>query len=89
MADKKKLFDSSVLKTREEASRFLRELADKVESGSVSVVQGDQELTIEVPQQVKLDFEFTEKNKGAKGIQQEIEVELKWYEGDKGPVQLK
>ncbi len=41
------------------------------------------------PQQIKLDFEFTEKNKGAKGIQQEIEVELKWYEGDKGPVQLK
>jgi amphi-Trp domain-containing protein len=89
MAKKEKLFKSSELKSREEVSRFLHELADKISSGTVSVIQGNQEVTFNIPNELKLDLEAEQKEKGMKGVQQELEIELKWYEGDEGPVQLK
>lgn len=90
MARKEKLFKSKEHKSREEVSRFLRELADKISSGSVSMVQGEQEFTFQIPEDMKLDVEAEQKDKGRKGMQQEIEIELKWYEGaNTGSLELK
>jgi amphi-Trp domain-containing protein len=90
MAQKEKLFKSKEHKSREEVSRFLKELADKISSGSVSMIQGEQEVTFQIPDEIKLDVEAEQKDKGRKGIRQELEIELQWYEGAKtGSLELK
>lgn len=90
MARKEKLFKSTEYKSREEASQFLRELADKIAAGSVSMVQGGQEVSFEIPRELKLEVEAEQKDKGQKGLRQEIELELSWYEGDQpGSLELK
>lgn len=88
MAQKEKLFKSKEHKSREEVSRFLRELADNIESGSVSMIQGEQKFTFQIPENLKMDVEAEQKHKGPKGVQQEIEIELQWYEGGQEPVKL-
>jgi amphi-Trp domain-containing protein len=91
MARKEKLFKSKELQSREEVSRFLRELAEKIESGSLSFIQGDQEINFRLPSNIKVEIEAEQKEKGRKGLQQELEIELKWYEGgqDGGTLELK
>lgn len=89
MIKKGKLFQTEEVKTREEVSQFLRELADKIESGSVSMSQGQQEVELKIPQRIEMDIDVEQNDKGQKGIQQELEIELSWYEGDKGgPLEL-
>jgi amphi-Trp domain-containing protein len=85
MVKKEKLFKSKEWKTREEVGQFLKELADKFLTGSVSLIQGEEEINLQISQNVELDVEVEQKDKGPKGIQQELEIELKWYEGDEGP----
>lgn len=89
MIKKGKLFQTEEVKTREEVSQFLRELADKIESGSVSMSQGQQEVELKIPQRIEMDIDVEQNDKGQKGIQHELEIELSWYEGDKGgPLEL-
>jgi len=70
-------------------SQFLRALADKIESGSVSLSQGQQEVELNIPQRIEMDIDVAQKDKGQKGNQHELEIELSWYEGnDDGPLEL-
>jgi amphi-Trp domain-containing protein len=90
MGKEKKLFKSEEPKNTLEVSTFLHELADRLAEGQVVLRQGEQELTLHLPQDLVLEIEFEEEYKGDKGIQRKLEVELKWYEGreDAGPVEL-
>lgn len=89
MQKSEKLFQTEEVKTREEVSGFLRALADKIESGSVSLRQGQQEVELKIPQKLELDIDVEQKNRGTKGIKQELEIELSWIEGDQGgPLEL-
>ncbi len=91
MTKKVKLLKSKDYKSREEVSKFLHELADKIASGSVSMAQGDQDHTFQIPDSIVLEIEAEQKDKGIKGLQQELEIELKWYEGGRNgdPLKLK
>jgi amphi-Trp domain-containing protein len=74
-------------------SAFVHQLADKVGAGQVSLLQGQQNITVEIPQNVTLELQLEDEDKGRKGIQHSLKIEIKWFdqddqEGGGGSVQL-
>lgn len=85
------LFKSKEAMGRAQVADFLRELADKVASGRVTLQQGAEELPLNLPEQVMLEVEVEDEQK-SRGIEHCLEVEIKWYDdgaGPKGGVALK
>ncbi len=84
------LFRSKERKGRQEVADFLHQLADKVASGSLVLKQGQDEVTLQLPENVILEVEVEEEQKRKKGLQHKLEIELKWYDNDDagGPLEL-
>ena len=82
MARKKKLFKSDERKTREEVSTFLRELSEKIAGGTVVLKQGQQEVTLDLPENLILEVDVKEKQKRPKNPNRKLEIEIEWYEGE-------
>lgn len=76
------LFKSKELKSRNEVSAFLHDLADKIAAGEVTLSKGQEQMPISIPKQLMLEVEVEEENKKRKGKQHCLEVELKWYENN-------
>jgi len=75
------LFSSKEPKTRGEVCSFLRDLADRIESGRVTLRQGESEIVLDLPDEVVLELKVEDEDKRRKGTQHSLEVELKWYDG--------
>ena len=75
------LFDSEERKSRAEVCTFLRALADRLETGAVTLRKGDEELTLAVPDQLVLEIKAEDEAKSGKGMQHSLEIELKWWKG--------
>lgn len=90
MGKEVRLFKSEERKTRPEVTAFLRELADKIDAGQVLLRQGAEEIKLEIPQNLVLEIQVEDEDKGSKGIEHSLEVEIAWYEGDEkgGPLEL-
>jgi amphi-Trp domain-containing protein len=85
-----RLFKSEERKSRDEVSTFLRELADKVAEGDVVFRQGQEETRLRLGDNVVLEIQVEDEDKGQKGMQHSLEVEIKWFDDDArgGPMQL-
>ena len=47
-------------------------------------------MILELPQNVILELQVEDEEKGKKGIQHSLEVEIKWFDNDQGgPLELK
>lgn len=79
-----RLFKSKERKARSDVSAFLHGLADKVSAGQVVLRQGQSEVTLELPQSLVVEVQVEDEEKGTKGVQHSLEVEIKWYDGDEG-----
>jgi amphi-Trp domain-containing protein len=90
MAKKSVLIKNKDRMAREDAAAFLRQLADKLESGKVHLVQGTREVAMEIPAQLTLEVKVDDKPKPRKGTKRSLEVELEWYPGkdDQPPASL-
>lgn len=86
-----KIFESEERKSREQVVDFLRQIADKIAAGKVVLSRGAEELVVEIPESLVLEVQVEDEDKGTKGTQHSLEVELKWYDGDAqgGPLELK
>jgi amphi-Trp domain-containing protein len=82
MAKKNVIVKSELRKTLPEVASFLRELADKVETGQVTLVQAGQDVIVELPDSVDFEFEYYEQVKKS-GLKKQLEIELEWIEGGK------
>ncbi len=86
------LFESEGTKTRKEAARFLRQLADKLEQGEVLTLSSPgNEVQVELPESFTMEVKLEEEDKGTKK-KRELEVEFEWVVGEgagKGGVTLK
>ena len=82
MAKKKVLVKSNQRRNLADAAVFLRELADKVESGKVTLVQGGQDVVVVLPETVSFELEYYEQPK-KHGLKKQLEIELQWTEGGK------
>jgi amphi-Trp domain-containing protein len=90
MGKETRLFKSEERKTQTEVSAFLHALADKIATGQVVLRQGQEEITLQLPQNLVLEIQVEEEDKREKGKQHSLEVEIKWYEGEQqaGPLEL-
>jgi len=77
MSKKNVLFRSEEWKPRQSAAAFLRELADKLEEGQITLMRGDEEVNLMPPETVELEIEVTEKVKKQK-TERELEIEIEW-----------
>jgi len=89
MGKETRLFESEEHKTRSEVSAFLRALADKISEGQVVLRQGPDEITLPIPEGLVLEVQVEDEDKGARGTQHSLEVELKWFDAEQaGPLEL-
>lgn len=90
MSKETRLFKSEERKTQSEVSAFLHVLADKIATGQVVLRQGQEEITLQLPQDLVLEIQVEEEDKREKGLQHSLEIEIKWYEGEAqgGPLEL-
>ena len=84
MGKETKLFKSEERKTRSETSAFLHQLADRLAKGQVVLRQGQDEIVLQLPHSLILEVQVEDENKGRKGIQHSLEVEIKWFDDDAG-----
>lgn len=86
-----KLFSSKETKSRAEITGFLRELANRMDNGTVTLSRGVNEIALTLPEQMILELKVEDEEKRRKGTQHSLEIELKWYDGmtPTGGVELK
>jgi amphi-Trp domain-containing protein len=68
-------------KTRSEIVSFLREIATKIDSGVVKLVQGESTVELNIPENLQLELKVEEKIKEGKPQKMQLEIELEWYVG--------
>ncbi len=79
-----RLFKSEERKSRKEVVAFLRQIADKLDGGELVLRLGAEELRLEVPEGLVLELQAEDEDKGERGTQHSLEIELKWFDGDAG-----
>ena len=85
----KVIMKSEDKRSRSEVVSFLREIATKIETGVVNLVQGDASVELEIPENLTLELKVEEKIKQHKPVKMQLEIELEWYVGkQKESVQL-
>ena len=90
MARETRLFKTQERKDRAAVSHFLHQLADKISSGKVVLSQGAEDLTLQLPENLILEVQVEDEEKGTKGIQHSLEVEIKWSDSEQsGSLELK
>jgi amphi-Trp domain-containing protein len=90
MGKETRLFKSEERKSRSDVSEFLHQLADRISKGTVVLSQGQEEITLQLPQSVILEVQVEDEDKGARGVQHSLEVEIKWFDDEQGgPLELR
>lgn len=89
MAKETVLFKSEERKDLSSVVDFLRQLADKLAHNEVTLIQGDNELRLLIPNNVVLEVKVEEEAKQS-GVKHSLEIEIEWKEGDddKGSLSL-
>ena len=82
MAKKNVLVKSDLRKNLADSAAFLRELADKIESGQVTLTQGGKDVVVNLPETLSFEVEYYEQPK-KHGLKKQLEIELEWTEGGK------
>ena len=57
------LFKSEEIKNRKDTADILRQIADKVEEGSILLKQGSEEISIVLPKKMEVEIKTTKKDK--------------------------
>jgi amphi-Trp domain-containing protein len=90
MGRETRLFKTEERKNKSDVSEFLHQLADKVSKGQVVLSQGTEDITLEIPNNLILEVQVEDEDKGTKGVQHSLEIEIKWYDnGQDGSLELK
>ncbi|MGM0655922.1 MAG: amphi-Trp domain-containing protein [Thermodesulfobacteriota bacterium] len=89
MGKETRLFKSQEKKNRTDVSTFLQQLADKISQGSIILSKGSEELTLQIPENLNLEIQVEDEQKKKKGVQHSLEIEIKWFDNDDGPTDLK
>ncbi len=79
------LFSAKDTRPRSGIAAFLRDLADKIESGAVTLRQGETTQEVVLPDHMVLEIKLEDEQKPRRGIRHSLEIEMKWYDDMKGP----
>jgi len=79
------LFKSEEKKKSIDAAAVMRIIADKLETGEITLSQGGDEVRLSVPETVTLELKVEEETKpGRSGVKKSLEIEIEWVEGESG-----
>lgn len=76
------LLKSEEKKSRSDIVAFLKEIAVKIDSGTVKLVQGEQSLELVIPENLTFELKVEEKLKPDRPRKMQLEIELEWSEGE-------
>ena len=74
------LFKSEDKKTSGDIANVLRHIADKIDSGTMTLKQGADEITLEFPKNMVLELKVEEEQ--GKRLKKSFEIELEWIVGE-------
>ena len=74
------LFKSEEKKASSDIANTLRQIADKIDGGSMILKQGSEEITLEFPKTMVLELKVEEEQ--GKRLKKSLEVELEWIIGE-------
>jgi amphi-Trp domain-containing protein len=75
------LFKSEERKDLVSVAAFLSQLAEKLAENQVILRQGEEEITLIIPDQVVLELKVEEEEK-RRGKKHTFEIEIEWMEGE-------
>lgn len=75
------LFKSEEKKNLKDTAKILKQIADKIETGTVVLKKGEKEVIVEIPPKITLEIEAEEKYKKGQ-IKKSLEIEIEWIEGE-------
>jgi amphi-Trp domain-containing protein len=78
------LFKSQEQKSAGDIAATLRQIADKVDAGTLTLKTGDEDIRIEFPKTMILELKVEEEQ--GKKLKKSLEIELEWIVGEE-PVQ--
>jgi len=84
MGEEVRLFESEERMTRSDVAAFVRQLADKIDAGEVVLRQGEEEITLTIPSRLTLEVQVEDEDKGTKGTEHSLEIELAWFDDEEG-----
>ena len=84
------IFKSKEMTTRKEAAEVLKQIAAKLETGSINLVQDNETMNLSIPENIELEIEAKAKNKNNL-TKKKLEIEIEWTEGEAatGSVEIK
>ena len=88
MSGKNLIFKNKEKKTRQETADILRLIADKIEEGSLNLLQNNEQVTLSIPETVELELEAKSKEKNL-AVKKKLEIEIEWKEGESQDSTLK
>ena len=74
------LFKSEEKKAASDIANTLRQIADKIDDGTMILKQGSEEITLEFPKNMVLEMKIEEEQ--GKTLKKSFEIELEWTIGE-------
>ncbi len=75
------LFKSEEKKNSSDIAQTLRLIADKIDSGTMTLKQGKTDIQVDFPGTMKLELKV-EEEQGKKRLKKSFEIELEWIPGE-------
>ncbi|MFO7761531.1 MAG: amphi-Trp domain-containing protein [Desulfobia sp.] len=70
------LFKSEEKKSAVEIATTLRHIADKIDSGNITLKQGSEQVTVDFPRNMVLELKVEEEQ--GRRLKKSLEIELEW-----------
>ncbi|MHA1967713.1 MAG: amphi-Trp domain-containing protein [Candidatus Hodarchaeales archaeon] len=77
------ILKSEEKKSRSEIVKFLTDIAQKIDTGNVTLIQAEESVELLIPEELTLEIKVEEKIKQNRPRKLQLEIELEWYEGTK------
>jgi amphi-Trp domain-containing protein len=74
------LFKSEEIRTSRDITTRLHQIADKIDNGTLDLKKGDEEITIQFPENMILELKIEEEQ--GKRLKKSFEIELEWVAGE-------
>ena len=74
------LFKSEEMKASSDIANTLRQIADKIDDGTMILKQGSEEITLDFPKNMVLELKIEEEQ--GKRLKKSFEIELEWIIGE-------
>ena len=81
MGKERVLLKSEEKMSKLEAAKLLRDIAEKIEKGKVTLRKGKDETILDIPERVEVEIK-AEEEVGKRKIERKLEIEIEWKVGD-------